>query len=293
MLICVFSACKEKANQPPSMISLPQFEYVSEIRENGSTKNVNISIDAFYISNEISNKEYREFTDWVKDNPDELLAKPKEIIGEKNPESGKTKVYTIPNIVRMSDLLPFLIDSNAMFKIDRKYKNYFIDEKYNDYPVVGVSRNAAEYYCTWLIALERQTFVILRKGQKGLDGKKAPEKIMGMSSPGYGFYRIPLEMEWEYVARQPYKRKFNNDNQLHKVNEGSINRMGIAHLQDNVSEWVSFPNDTLSICRGYNWRSGVNSSERLRMHPDSCSGLIGFRIARTYKSEEINQKTKK
>jgi formylglycine-generating enzyme required for sulfatase activity len=289
MLICVFTACKQKSNQPPSMISIPQFEYVSEIKENGSTKNLNISIDAFYISNEITNREYREFTDWVRDNPDEILAKPKEITGEKNPETGMTRVWTIPNMVRMSDLLPFLIDSNAMFKIDKKYKNYFIDEKYNDYPVVGVSRNAAEYFCTWLIALERQTFVILRKGQKGIDGKRSREKIMGMSSPGYGYYRLPLAAEWEYVSKQPYKRKFINDHELHRASEGIKNRWGIIHLHDNVSEWITMPGDTLAVCRGDNWLTKDGPMIQ-GLHPDSSKGYIGFRVARTFKPEQINSK---
>jgi formylglycine-generating enzyme required for sulfatase activity len=292
LLICLFSACKEKNNQQPAMISLPQFEYVAQITKNYSTQNVNISLDAFYISNEITNKEYREFTDWVKENPDEILTKPKEIIIKKNPEPGKTKVWTVPYWINMFDLLPSLIDSNAMYKVDKKYKNYFTDEKYNDFPVVGVSRNAAEYYCVWLIGLERET-IVLHKGQTGPDGMKVKEKISMMSSPGYGYYRIPLEMEWEYASRQPYKRKYNDDHQLHKVTEGNVNRWGIFHIHDNVSEWVSSPDDTLSISRGNNWRTVDNSSERLRMHPDSSSGLIGFRIARTYKPEVINSEEKK
>lgn len=175
MMFYIVSSCKEKTNQPPPMISLPQFEYVAQITKNDSTQNVNISLDAFYISNEITNKEYREFTDWVKENPDEILAKPKEIIIKKNPEPGNTKVWTVPNWITMSDLLPSLIDSNAMYKIDKQYKNYFTDEKYNDYPVVGVSRNAAEYYCVWLIGLERQT-IVLRKGQTTPNGMIVSKK---------------------------------------------------------------------------------------------------------------------
>jgi formylglycine-generating enzyme required for sulfatase activity len=291
ILLYLITACKEKTNQPPNMISMPQFEFVSQITKNNSSRNVNISLDAFYISNEITNKEYREFTDWAKENPEEILGKPRKIIVKKNPEPGRTKVWTVPYLINMSDLLPSLIDSNAMYKVDKRYKDYFTDKKYDDFPVVGVSRNAAEFYCVWLVALERET-IVLRKGQIGPDGIKVKEKSVMMSSPGYGYYRIPIELEWEYVARQPYKRKYNNDHQLHKVTEGNTNRWGISHLNDNVSEWVSSPDDTLSISRGRNWRSGDNSSDRLRIHPDSSSGLIGFRIARTYKPEVINSEKK-
>jgi len=273
------------------MISLPQFEYVAQIIKNDSTKNVNISLDAFYLSNEITNKEYREFTDWAKEYPDEILSKPKELIIKKNPEPGKTKVWNVPNWITMSELLPLLIDSNAMNKVDKKYKNYFTDEKYNDYPVVGVSRNAAEYYCVWLIGLERQT-IILRKGQPAPNGMKVSDKTVITTSPGYGYYRIPLEIEWEYISRQPYNRKYNVDHQLHKVTDGNANRWGIFHIHDNVSEWVSEQNDTLAVSRGRNWMSKTDSSERLRMNPDSSSGLIGFRIARTFKPEVINPANK-
>lgn len=274
------------------MISLPQFEYVEHITKNDSTKNVNISLDAFYISNEITNKQYREFTDWAKENPDEILTKPKEIIIKKNPEPGKTKVWTVPSWTTMADLLPSLIDSNAMYIVDKRYINYFTDEKYNDYPVVGVSRNAAEYYCVWLIGLERKT-IVLRKGQTAPNGMKVSEKVTIATSPSYGYYRIPLELEWEYVSKQPYKKKYKEDHQLHAVTEGNVNRWGIFHLHDNVSEWVTAQNDTMSISRGRNFMSEANSSERLRMNPDSSSGLIGFRIARTFKPEVINQQDNK
>jgi len=33
--------------------------------------------------------------------------------------------------------------------LSKDYKNYFTDNKYNDYPVVGVSFKLAEYFCIW------------------------------------------------------------------------------------------------------------------------------------------------
>jgi formylglycine-generating enzyme required for sulfatase activity len=285
-LLLILQACKEKIPQPPNMISVPQFEFISKSSINDSARNINISLDAFYISNEITNKEYREFTDWAKNHPEEILVKPKEIIIKKNPEPGKTRVWTIPDLITMKDLLPKLIDSNAMNKLDRKFKNYFTDEKYNDYPVVGVSRNAAEYYCDWLIRLEQEIFV-LHKGQTTPNGTRVTKRTWIGISPSYGYYRIPLEMEWEYVAKQPYRKGPANDHKLHKVSEGSSNRWGISHLHDNVSEWVTDPDDTLAIFKGDNWLPN-NQSFYLPINPDSSKGYIGFRIARTYKPEKIN-----
>lgn len=288
-LIILIQGCKEKTYQPPSMISVPQFEFVSKTTINDSTGNINISLDAFYISNEITNKEYREFTDWVKNHPEEILSKPKEVIFTKNPEPGKTRVWTVPNWVSMSDLLPSLIDSNAMYKLYKRFKNYFTDEKYDDYPVVGVSKNAAEYFCAWLMRLEQKT-IVLRKGQKAPNGMRVNNKSWIVTSPSYGYYRVPLIMEWEYVAKQPYRKVPINDHKLHKVTEGSSNRWGISHLHDNVSEWLIVPDDSLAWFKGDNCLTDNKTSYRLPMHPDSSKGFIGFRIARTYKPEEINYK---
>jgi formylglycine-generating enzyme required for sulfatase activity len=290
-LIILLPACKEKKPTPPGLISVPQFEFISKSTINDSSRSINISLDAFYISNEITNKEYREFTDWAKNNPDEILIRTREVIFKKNPEPGKTRVWTIPIWKKMSDLLPSLIDSSAMYKIDKSLKNYFTDEKYNDYPVVGVSKNAAEYYCDWLINLESKK-VVLRKGQTFPNGMRVNEKSILITSPSYGYYRIPQVMEWEYVAKQPYNKPPVNDHKLHKVSEGNSNRWGIIHLHDNVSEWVNDPSDTLGVFLGDNWLDNTKSHSGLHMNPDSSSGFIGFRIARTYKPEEINNKQK-
>ena len=105
-LIVLLPDCQEILSQTPHMISVPQFEYISQSNINGSSKNVNISLDAFFISNEITNKEYREFTDWVKNNPDKTFSKTKEVVINKNQELGKTRVWKIPILVYMSDILP-------------------------------------------------------------------------------------------------------------------------------------------------------------------------------------------
>ena len=118
------------------------------------------------------------------------------------------------------------------------------------------------------------------------------KKTVIISGPSYGYYRIPLDAEWNYIEKQPYKRVPINDHKLHKVNQGNQNRRGIFHLHDNVSEWVTIPADTLANCRGDNWLTKENYPLILRMDPDSSKGYIGFRIARTFKPEELNN-TKK
>lgn len=281
LLFLLFS-CNNEKTQPIRMVSVPKLEFISEkTRENDASQKVQVSLESFYISDEITNKEYREFTDWVKNNPDKVLSRIKDIIGSTN-EFGRTRVWHVPVIISMSDLLPNVIDSSALYKLDKKYKNYFTDEKYDDYPVVGVSKNNAEYFCYWKTNFEVK-WEKVGHGKSKLYVSRGPETR----------FRLPLEIEWEYVAKQPLKARQRTDQIIRKVDEGSINKWGISHLIDNVSEWVIMPDDTMAIARGGSWSSKINYSDRQRMDPDSSNGYTGFRIVRTYTPIEINKKPDK
>lgn len=281
-LLCLLFACDNEKTQPIRMVSVPKLEFISD-RTIGkdSSQSIQISLESFYISDEISNKEYREFTDWVKNNPEQILSKTKEIIGSKN-EFGKTKVWTIPVFISMADLLPNVIDSFALYKLDKNYKNYFTDKKYDDYPVVGVSKTNAAYFCDWKTNFELVTEKV-GHGKSKFYLTKGPETK----------FRLPLEMEWEYVAKQPLKSRVSDDHSIKQVDKGSTNKWGISHLIDNVSEWVISPDDTLAIYRGGSWRTNSNINGRQWMHPDSSTGYTGFRIVRTYTPIEINKKQDK
>jgi formylglycine-generating enzyme required for sulfatase activity len=281
-LAFLIPACKNEKTLPIEMVAVPSLELFSDksIGKDSSQK-VQISLESFYISNEITNKEYREFTDWVKNNPDQILARTKEIKGSKN-EFGKTKVWTVPVFIRMDDLLPKIIDSSALYKLNKRYRNYFTDNKYDNYPVVGVSRNNAEYFCFWKTSFE---WVTKKVGHGG-------SKVYITRTPDTKF-RLPMEIEWEYVAKQPLKRRLSNDQSLRQVFEGNINKWGLSHLYDNVSEWVIAPDDSSAISRGGSWRIKSNISDRQIIDPDSCNGYTGFRIVRTYKPIEINKRPDK
>jgi formylglycine-generating enzyme required for sulfatase activity len=278
-LAFLLQSCKNEKTQPIEMVAVPSLELLSDKSVGtDSSQKIKISLESFYISNEITNKEYREFTDWVKNNPDQILARTKEIKGSKN-EFGKTRIWTIPIFIGMEELLPKVIDSSALYKLDKKYKNYFTDEKYNDYPVVGVSRNSAEYFCYWKTNFENVT-------EKVGHGKS---KVYIMRGPETKF-RLPVEIEWEYVAKQPLKHKLSNDKSLRQVFEGNINKWGLSHMYDNVAEWVVAPDDSSAISRGVSWRTIGNISARQIINPDSSNGFTGFRIVRTYKPIEINKR---
>lgn len=281
-LYFIFQGCKHMRTQPIDLILMPNLEYISN-KSTGrdSTQNVKISLEAFYISNEITNKEYREFTDWARDNPDQTLPNIKEI-PVKRMESGKTLVFNWSFFTKMSDLLPSLIDSSALFKLDKKYKNYFTDSKFDDYPVVGVSKNAAEYFCLWKTNFETVKEKVGR-GKSKMILSIGPESV----------FRLPIELEWEYAAKQPIKRRPLNSHVIRKVYDGNTNKFGLSHFPDNVSEWVIVPDDTSGIAKGGSWKTSSYLLDRLRLHPDSSTGFIGFRIVRTYTPIKINKKQNK
>lgn len=281
-LLYLLFACDNKKTQPIEMVAVPSLELLSDrsISKDSSQK-IQISLESFYISNEITNKEYREFIDWVKNNPGQILSTTKDIKGSKN-EFGKTRVWTVPVLISMADLLPKVIDSSALYKLDKKYKNYFTDKKYDEYPVVGVSRTNAEYFCNWKTNFEVE---LVKAGH----GKS---KVYVLNGPKTHF-RLPLEIEWEYVGKQPLKKRLSNDHSIQEVDEGSTNRWCISHLLDNVSEWVMSPDDSLAISRGGSWRTNSNITDRQRIDPDSSNGYTGFRIVRTYTPIEINKNPKK
>jgi formylglycine-generating enzyme required for sulfatase activity len=281
-LAFLLPCCKNEKTQPIEMVAVPSLELLSDKSiGKDSSQMVQISLESFYISNEITNKEYREFTDWVKNNPDQVLARSKELVGSKN-EFGKTRVWTVPVLIGMVELLPKVIDSSALYKLDRRYKNYFTDEKYDDYPVVGVSRNNAEYFCCW-----KTNFEIVWKTV----GHGKTKMYIGRGPETH--FRLPQEIEWEYVSKQPLKRKLSNDQSLQQVFDGNINKWGLSHFYDNVSEWVASTEDSSAISRGGSWRTKSNISDRQIMDPDSCNGYTGFRIVRTYKPIEINKRPDK
>ena len=240
-------------------------------------KMVNVSVEAFWMSNEITNGEYREFVDWAKSNPDKKLYQTKfsqeTVIDSKDGNMKDTVIVKIIPI-DVSTLIPDMIDPSAMEKVNKNYKNYFTDKKYNDCPVVGVSFNQAQYYCIWKTGMENQ-----RLKEKGL--------------PNIHSYRIPLESEWEYAAQQSLNTKSPTKDikLIQKVNEGNPNSFNLFHFDDNVSEWVvTAPREKYYFVRGGSWKTDSDISLRTAADPNCKEGNIGFRIVRSYVTKKPNDK---
>jgi formylglycine-generating enzyme required for sulfatase activity len=263
--------------KPEGMEFVPAGSFKMKMTWAPEPKIVNVSVEAFWMSNEITNAEYRKFVDWAKNNPDKKLYQTKfsqETVSD--PKKGTMKDTVIVKIipVEVSGLIPEMIDPSAMEKVNKDFKDYFTDKKYNDYPVVGVSFKLAEYYCIWKTMMENQ-----RMKTEGL--------------PNIHAYRLPMEAEWEYVAQQPYDNiSTKKDNKLiQKVNEGNKNNWGLSHLDDNVSEWVvTSPKEKVWIVRGGSWKTNSNIIDRHVVEPDCKEGYIGFRIVRSYLTAKPSRK---
>lgn len=263
-MISLYSQTKTIDSKPKGMEFVPQGSFEMKITRNSQTKISKVSVDAFWMSNEITNVEYREFVDWAKNNPDKKLYQAKYSVEVfTDPKKGSTRDTMILKLIpiEVSTFNSDMIDPLSLEKVNKDFKDYFKNKKYNDYPVVGVSFKMAEYFCIWKTLFENE-----QMKEKGL--------------PNVQSYRLPLETEWEYVAQQPII-KADKNGLVQKVNEGNTNEWGLFHLDNNVSEWVTSRLDA-SIVRGGSWKSENSISERQLINPDSKEPYIGFRIVRSY-----------
>jgi formylglycine-generating enzyme required for sulfatase activity len=260
-MFCLNAQIKTFDPKPKGMEFVPAGSFQMKITGTSEPKMTNVSVEAFWMSNEITNSEYREYVDYVKQNPNVKICWVDFENAAKDKAKGTPKTkeeYII--CVKNSEIIGDIIDLTKL-----PYNDYFSNKKYDDYPVVGISQKHANYYCIWKTQMEN-------------------DKLKKEGMPAIHAYRLPLEVEWEYVAQQSLDKQ--NPNKISKViqkaNEGNPNNLGLFHLDDNASEWVvPMPKEKSCIVRGGSWKTNSNINDRQVLDPDCKEGYIGFRIVRS------------
>jgi len=257
----VNSQTKYRPTEPKgSFVFIPHGTYVMKHGSGADSTKSTIKLDAFWISCEITNAEYREFLNYAKSNSQEEICLPK--YEKKKTRTQKDSISKSFTCVKYEDILLHLIDSTAMDRSNADYKNYFTDKKYDQYPVVGVPKQAAEYYCAWKTA-------------------RVNEGLLKKKLPATHDYRLPSEGEWLYAANSPINAKKADNLHLQSVDKGAANNFGLYHLENNVSEWVINNSNGKAVVCGGSWKTPTSTSERLEVDPKSKESYIGFRVAIT------------
>jgi formylglycine-generating enzyme required for sulfatase activity len=219
-----------------------------------------ISVDNFWMSNEITNKEFRQFFNQIKNRPNDSFEW-LDISSIKNGEKGKAKVIK----VAYSDIFNKLMNESAWKSVFEK-GDYFTNPKYDNYPVVGVTWDGARYYCIW------------RTNQES-------EKLKKQGNQTVMDYRLPTEYEWQYALTFNDSKSMVDSKELHPIDKGDNNKLGLLNLNGNVSEWTcsAGSNDglTYKVVKGSSWKSGSKDSQRELVVPDKGTDYIGFRIVQS------------
>ena len=219
-----------------------------------------ITVEDFWMSNEITNKEFREFYNQIKNSPNDTIEWV-DLQSIKNQGTVKPKVVKVANL----NIFNKLINESAWKSVFEK-GDYFTNPKYDNYPVVGVTWDGARYYCNWRT-------------------KEENKKIKGKKNAIQMDYRIPTESEWEYALTCNDSKSNVGSKELHQVEKGDKNKLGLLNLNGNVSEWTSSAgsNDNLEfkVVKGSSWKSDSKGAQRELVLKSKGADYIGFRIVRS------------
>jgi len=204
----------------------------------------------------------------------------------------------------------------ANAKSEQYVQHYFTSKAYDNFPVVGVTWEAADAYCAW------------RTDRYFADGK--------CSVAGFEGYRLPTEAEWEFAARNgrsdldyPWysDRTHTTDGLAHANFRASEdlknlvspvatflpNRFGLYDIAGNVSEWTTTTytesvdrmtdeaNPDFSyravqadpailkrkVVKGGSWKDAtIKAGDRSVEFQDKGRSYIGFRCVRSWGVDE-------
>jgi len=121
--------------KPKGMVFVPKGSFT--VQRDSSP--ITITISAYWMGNEITNKEFREFYDEIKNTPtDTICMIDLSKLNEGNNRGINEKIKATIIKSSHSEILSSLMDQSAWNSVPGK-ENYFIDPTYDNYPVVGVT----------------------------------------------------------------------------------------------------------------------------------------------------------
>jgi formylglycine-generating enzyme required for sulfatase activity len=260
LLITLSSFSQNLINNAQDFSGMKLISGSTYMMEVGPEMTRDVKVDDFWMSDEISNKEFRKFYKDITNNPNDTITWIDFSKMKTNKRTSDTKMIK-PVVVKEAykDLLDKIIDLSVCNNIPN-IENYFTDSKYDNYPVVGVTYYGAMYYCIWRSNLENNS---IAKGKDIQD------------------YRLPTRYEWLNVPRA------NTDYEtgLHEVRKGEKNELGLFNMNGNVAEWTSTSSnndDTESkFVMGYSWKSDSSSLFTKQVSAEKATDFIGFRIVKS------------
>lgn len=286
--------------RPFGMVAVPSGTFhMGQADEDVAATQINfnkqVTISAFFMDDtEITNNEYRQFTQALQESS-ELDLPAGYSIGDLLPD---TTTWTTDFTHHMGD--PLVV-------------YYWSHPAFDDYPVVGVDWNAAQYFCKWRT-------------------QHLNEYRQSIGLPVMPSFRLPSEAEWEYASRggrdmnkypwgNPYVRNQNgcllanfkpgrgnyfDDGFAYTspVSTYFANDYGLFDMSGNVAEWCedaynpsamplvwdlnpTYYDDRINykIIRGGSWKDiayYLETGTRSFEHRDTARASIGFRCAMTY-----------
>jgi formylglycine-generating enzyme required for sulfatase activity len=260
LLISLSSFSQNLINNAQDSIGMKLIPGSTYMMEVGPGLMRDVRVDDFWMSNEISNKEFRKFYKDISNNPNDTITWVDFSKMKSNNRTSDNKMIK-PVVVKEAykDIFNKIIDLSVSNSIPNK-ENYFTDSKYDNYPVVGVTYYGAMYYCIWRSNLENNS---------NAKGKNLQD------------YRLPTRYEWLNVPRVNTDYKTG----LHEVQKGEKNELGLFNMNSNVSEWTSTSseNDDLEskFVMGWSWKSDSRSRVSEQVSAEKATDYIGFRIVKS------------
>ena len=272
-------------------LARPSKDWYPLIGEQKANGNLSDTTAAFYIaSSEVSNLQYRTFL-WdliINENKEDFLkAKPHQELWLTAPGQ--------PNRKKMKD-------------------NYFVDEKYNDYPVVNITPEGAELYCTWLSNLFDGDAELHARLPYESEWNKAakPTKRNGSYTWGtdsiqnkvgcflanFCIQKSREQLKTKMICTPKNKNAYTSaefmvgDSMMTcKVNSYNPNYSGVYCMAGNVAEMVYKNSSKQVTTKGGSWNSDLenckNYNEEELTGPLKANPMTGFRplLRYTYKKQ--------